>query len=196
MKFKKSNILLISLISIFLLLSMSAVSAADIADNAGSDLAADIDGVSDIDNDDVNHANGLSQADNNIISDDPELYGDEGDGEINDDDPIPIETTIESNDENYTLGDDIVLNVTVKDNESNVIGDIGADDLWVSYKNEADEDFTDIGFTLNNESQIVISSSTNTFPVGNYTIKIGFNGITRDGINQIMKLIHLETISY
>ncbi len=182
MKFKKSNILLISLISIFLLLSMSAVSAADIADNAGSDLAADIDGVWDIDNDDVNHANGLSQADNNIISDDPELYGDEGDGEINDDDPIPIETTIESNDENYTLGDDIVLNVTVKDNESNVIGDIGADDLWVSYKNEADEDFTDIGFTLNNESQIVISSSTNTFPVGNYTIKIGFNGITRDGI--------------
>ena len=161
---------------------MSAVSAADIADNAGSDLAADIDGVWDIDNDDVNHANGLSQADNNIISDDPELYGDEGDGEINDDDPIPIETTIESNDENYTLGDDIVLNVTVKDNESNVIGDIGADDLWVSYKNEADEDFTDIGFTLNNESQIVISSSTNTFPVGNYTIKIGFNGITRDGI--------------
>ena len=182
MKFKKSHILLISLISIFLLLSMSAVSAADIADNAGSDLAADIDGVWDIDNDDVNHANGLSQADNNIISDDPELYGDEGDGEINDDDPIPIETTIESNDENYTLGDDIVLNVTVKDNESNVIGDIGADDLWVSYKNEADEDFTDIGFTLNNESQIVISSSTNTFPVGNYTIKIGFNGITRDGI--------------
>ena len=182
MKFKKSHILLISLISIFLLLSMSAVSAADIADNAGSDLAADIDGVWDIDNDDVNHANGLSQADNNIISDDPELYGDEGDGEINDDDPIPIETTIESNDENYTLGDDIVLNVTVKDNESNVIGDIGADDLWVSYKNEADEDFTDIGFTLNNECQIVISSSTNTFPVGNYTIKIGFNGITRDGI--------------
>ena len=103
MKFKKSNILLISLISIFLLLSMSAVSAADIADNAGSDLAADIDGVWDIDNDDVNHANGLSQADNNIISDDPELYGDEGDGEINDDDPIPIETTIESNDENFSF---------------------------------------------------------------------------------------------
>ena len=154
MKFKNKHILLISLISIFLLLSLSAVSAADDMDNQ---LLSD-NSISDVTIDEINDlkdANKLSQGENTeIISE-----GEEGgDGE----DPVvaePVDTTIESENTTFKYGDNIKVDVSVKDNESNPI-DITMENLEV-YKitfNGTDYNTTNITATtsLNNESKLVL----------------------------------------
>ena len=175
MKLKNTHILLISLLSIFLLLS--AVSAADdvddtlLSDNSISDVT--IDEINEIDDgsNDLKDANKLSQGDNTeIISD-----GDEGgDGE----DPVVVEpavTTIESENTTFKYGDNIKIDVTVKDNESNPIN-ITKENLEI-YKitfNGTDYNTTNITGTtsLNNESKLVLSA----LKVGDYILNIKFLG--------------------
>ena len=170
MKFKNKHILLISLISIFLLLSLSAVSAADDMDNQ---LLSD-NSISDVTIDEINDlkdANKLSQGENTeIISE-----GEEGgDGE----DPVvaePVDTTIESENTTFKYGDNIKVDVSVKDNESNPI-DITMENLEV-YKitfNGTDYNTTNITATtsLNNESKLVLKQLS----VGDYILNIKFLG--------------------
>ena len=179
MKFNKSHILLISLISIFLLLAVGAASAASDADAVASDMTIDdaissdmavndISEVADIDNN-ANNNEILSQGEETVISDDPNPSGDEGgDG----DEPSgPIETTVDATNETHVFGDNITVNVTVKDNQSNKVENTTASNFKVYYKNATDEEFNKTrSFTINNESQFVFSQ----LPVGNYTLKIVF----------------------
>lgn len=82
MKFKKSHILIISLISLFLLLSISSVSAASDADNIAQEVIIDdVSASGDIDNidNDIIDANILSEGENT----DPENPDDPGAGENN-----------------------------------------------------------------------------------------------------------------
>lgn len=176
MKLKNTHILLISLLSIFLLLS--AVSAADdvddtlLSDNSISDVT--IDEINEIDDgsNDLKDSNKLSQGENaEIISED----GDEGgDGEG----PVvvePVDTTIESENTAFKYGDNINISVAVKDNESNPI-DITKENLEI-YKitfNGTDYNTTNITGTtsLNNESKLVLSA----LKVGDYIINIKFLG--------------------
>lgn len=162
MKLSKSHILLISLISIFLLLSVSAVSAADdmdnqvLSDNSGADLS--IDEISGMDNN-VKDTRKLSQAE------ETDIYADEGDDGGDSQDEEPADTTIESENKTLKYGEDIKIPVSVKDNESNAVT-IAKDNLKVS--NGADE----IDFSLDNESNIVLSQLN----VGEYILNISFIG--------------------
>ena len=162
MKLDKKYILLISLISIFLLLSISAVSAADdmdnqlLADNSAADLS--IDEISDMDNT-VEDTKKLSQVEENeIYTDEPAEGGDSP----NED---PKDTTIESENQTLKYGEDIKIPVSVKDNESNNVT-IVKDNLKVL--NGSDE----IDFILDNESNIVLSQLN----VGEYILNISFIG--------------------
>ena len=179
MKFKKSHILLISLISLFLLLSMSAVSAASDVDNLAQDLVIDdVSEMGDIDNvdNDIIDANVLSEGD-------PEAVGD---GNTNPDDPETGENggesgetgtiSIEASNENYAFGDNLTINVSVKDSQGNPI-DITKDDLLVSSKKEGEENFTVMNFTYNNETKNIklVFEPKKTLSVGNYIVNIIFN---------------------
>ena len=180
MKFKRSHILLISLISIFLLLSLGAASAASV--DSSADLAiSDIDDL-DIDND-VNDADALSQSGNDFISDDPTPDGEGGEGGDINDDPLPVsDTTIESGNESYKAGENITLNVSVKDNQSAEITNVTKDNLKVFIKDES-SDFEEIDFTYN-ESQILLVFDDNyILPEGNYSVKIQFIDSIIDGIS-------------
>ena len=177
MKFKKSHILLISLISLFLLLGMSAVSAA--SDDAGIAQATemnDIGAIDDMGNDDIILGDGDGTDGDDPIPDDP------GTGET--DDPLPVSsTTIESGNKTYTYGSDITFDVTVKDNQSADITNISHDNFKVYYKNSTDENFTEKNFTFS-DSKIKLDFATNkTFAVDNYTIKIVFVNSVIDGVN-------------
>lgn len=171
MKLNKSRILLISLISIFLLLSIGAAAAADNGENIADDVAIDdIDEVEDIDNN-IKDVEVLSQSEESISDD----ILTEGEGEEGGDDPVDdsISTTIEANDTNYVFGDKIKINFTLKDNESNQINNTNKSNFKIYYKNETAEEFNDndtVGFNITNESQFVL----NNMPVGNYTLKIKF----------------------
>ena len=163
MKFNKSHILLISLISIFLLLSLGAVSAAEDMDNqfvsdSVSDIVIDdIDDISDIDTniDDKK----LSQGeDTEIYTDDVNDGGDSGEENL-------INTTIEAENKTFKYGDKIKIPVSVKDNESNNIS-IVKENLNVSNGTH------ELAFTLDNESNIVLSQTR----VGEYTLYISFLG--------------------
>ena len=80
MNFKKSYVLLISLISLFLLLGMSSVSAASDADVISQDMAIDdVSVIGDVDNN-LNDVETLSQGEQTFVSDEPETGGDGGDG--------------------------------------------------------------------------------------------------------------------
>lgn len=177
MKFKKSHILLISLISLFLLLGMSAVSAA--SDDAGIAQATemnDIGAIDDMGNDDIILGDGDGTDGDDPIPDDP------GTGET--DDPLPVSsTTIESGNKTYTYGSDITFDVTVKDNQSADITNISHDNFKVYYKNSTDENFTEKNFTFS-DSKIKLDFATNkTLAVDNYTIKIVFVNSVIDGVN-------------
>ena len=164
MKFNKSHILLISLISIFLLLSLGAASAAEDMDNqfvsdSVSDIAIDdIDDISDIDTnmDDKK----LTQGEDTETYTDDEVNegGDSGEEDL-------IDTTIEAENETFKYGDKIKIPVSVKDNESNNIS-IVKEDLNVSNGTH------ELNFTLDDESNIVL----NQFRVGEYTLFISFLG--------------------
>ena len=170
MKFENKHILLISLISIFLLLSVSAVSAADDMDNQ---LLSD-NSISDVTIDEINDlkdSNKLSQGeDTEIISE-----GEEGgDGE----DPVvadPVDTTIESENTTFKYGDNIKVDVSVKDNESNPIN-ITMENLevYMITFNGTDYNTTNITGTtsLNNESKLVLKQLS----VGDYILNIKFLG--------------------
>lgn len=190
MKFKKSHILIISLISLFLLLSISSVSAASDADNIAQEVIIDdVSASGDIDNidNDIIDVNILSEGENT----DPENPDEPGTGE-NTGDETGTPTAIEASNNTYSFGEDIKINVSVKDNENNVINNITKDNLIVSYKNESAENYTNMNFTLDNESRIVFEFDLyKTLPVGNYTVKIQFINSTIDGI----KYIENETFS-
>ena len=181
MKFKRSHILLISLISIFLLLSLGAASAASV--DSSADLAiSDIDDL-DIDND-VNDADALSQSGNDFISDDPTPDGEGGEGGDINDDPLPVsDTTIESGDKNFTFGDDLSFDVIVSDNQSEIISNLVSNNFIVSYKNETAENFTVVNCTYNDSKIILDFDSNQTLAVGHYTIRIQFINSVIDGIN-------------
>lgn len=145
-----------------MILCVSAASAADVdgqllSENSATDLIDDVDEISDsVDIKDTK----LSQGENTeIYADEP---GDDGgDSDVED----PIDTTVESEDQEFKYGEDIKIPVSVKDNESNNIG-ITKDNLNVS--NGTDE----INFTLDNESNIIL----NKLNVGSYVINIKFLG--------------------
>ena len=178
MKFKKSHILLISLISLFLLLSMSAVSAASDSDIVAQDMAIDdIGEIGDIDNSDNDFidANLLSEGDGN---DDPE----NPDNPVGPDDPGTGENEetgapakLEASNETYSFGDTIKINVSLKDDQGRSIN-ISQEDLMVLCKLDSAENFTNRNFTLDNESKIVfVFEKYETLSVGNYTVKIIYN---------------------
>ena len=177
MKFKKSHILLISLISLFLLLGMSAVSAA--SDDASIAQPMEIDDVGAIDdmgNDDILSGDGDGTDGDDPIPDDP------GTGETTD--PLPVSTTnVTSENKTYSFGSNITFDVEVKDNQSAPITNIGHDNFLVYYKNSTAENFTEIDFTFN-DSKIKLDFDTNkTLPVQNYTIKIVFVNSVIGGVN-------------
>ena len=171
MKFKKSHVLLISLISLFLLLGMSTVSAASDADVIAQDMSIDdVSVIGDVDNN-LNDET-LSEGEENV----PDEPG-TGDGsEEGEDNPVEdsINTTIDAKDDHeFSYGDTIKINYTLKDNESNPINDTNKSNFIVYYKNSTDVDGefnTTVGFSINNESQIVL----NQLGVGDYLINIQF----------------------
>ena len=169
MKFKKSYVLLISLISLFLLLGMSTVSAASDADVIAQDMSIDdVSEIVDVDNN-LNDVETLSQGEQTFVSDELETGGDEGDGG----EPVAdsISTNITAEDKEYSYGDTIKINFNLTDNEGNPINDTNASNFKVYYKNATEGDFnTTVGFSINNESQIVL----NQLSVGNYSINIQF----------------------
>ncbi len=160
---------MISLISLFLLLGMSSVSAASDADVISQDMAIDdVSVIGDVDNN-LNDVETLSEGEQ-TVPDEPETGGDgdEGGEESIED---SINTTIEAEDKEYTYGDTIKINFTLTDNDGNPINDTNASNFKVYYKNATEGDFnTTVGFSINNESQIVL----NQLGVGNYSIKIQF----------------------
>lgn len=162
MKLNKSHILLISLISIFLLLSLGAVSAAEDMDDQLSESVSDleIDDIDEISDVDANiDDKKLSQGENaEIFTDEGTEGGDSGDDE-------PIDTTIEVENKTFSYGDNIKIPVTVKDNNGENIS-ISKENINVS--NDTDE----INFTLDNESNICFKNMN----VGNYTFFISFLG--------------------
>ena len=162
---------MISLISLFLLLGMSTVSAASDADVIAQDMAIDdVSVIGDVDNN-LNDVETLSQGEQNFVSDEPETGGDGGDGG---EDPVEdsINTNITAEDKEYSYGDTIKINFNVTDNEGNLINDTNASNFKVYYRNLTDEgEFnTTVGFSINNESQIVL----NQLGVGEYLINIQF----------------------
>ena len=161
-KFMKLNksILLISLISIFLILSLSAVSAAGdigdqvLSDNSASDIVIDDnEDISDF-NTDIKDTNKLSQGE------DTEIYTEDSTA-----DEGPKNTSVESEDKEFEYGEDIKIPVSVKDNESNIVP-IVKENLNVSNGTDA------LNFTLDNESNIIL----NKLNVGEYIIHINFLG--------------------
>lgn len=187
MKFKKSYVLLISLISLFLLLGMSTVSAASDADVIAQDMSIDdVSEIVDVDNN-LNDVETLSQGEQTFVYDEPETGGDEGDGG----EPVAdsISTNITSEDKEYSYGDTIKINFSLTDNEGNPINDTNASNFKVYYKNATDEgDFnTTVGFSINNESQIVL----NQLSVGNYTILIKYEGNDNCEESQIPFELHI-----
>ena len=170
MNFKKSYVLLISLISLFLLLGMSSVSAASDADVISQDMAIDdVSVIGDVDNN-LNDVETLSEGEQ-TVPDDPDTSGD-GDEGGEDSVEDSINTTIDAEDKEYTYGDTIKINFTLTDNDGNPINDTNKSNFKVYYMNATDEgDFNStVGFSINNESQIVL----NQLGVGEYLIKIQF----------------------
>ena len=169
---------MVSLISLLLLLGISAASAASDADFIAQDsVMGDISAIEDIDNvdDNIIDANVLSDGeDPNPDDTNPADSGTgENGGESADETGTP--SSIEASNETYSYGDDIAINVSVKDNQSNAIN-ITADDILVSYSKEGEDNYTDMNFTLNNESQIIFEFLPHkTLPIGNYDVKIQFN---------------------
>ncbi|SFL30256.1 hypothetical protein SAMN02910297_00522 [Methanobrevibacter olleyae] len=178
MKCNKSYILLISLISIFILLGLNAVSATDdmnnqlLADNSAQDSV--IGGNDDIDNN-MNGVKDLSQGknteyytssgsgDDNFVGENNEDYitgSSSGEDNLAED---PSDTTIESENGTFKYGEDIKINVSVKDNENNTIN-ITKDNLEVL------ENDNKLDFTLDNESRIVL----NQLPIGEHILNIKF----------------------
>lgn len=170
MKFKKSYVLLISLISLFLLLGMSTVSAASDADVIAQDMSIDdVSEIVDVDNN-LNDVETLSEGEETV----PDQPGIGGNREEDRDNPVEysINTAINAEDKEYSYGDTIRINFNLTDDEGNPINDTNASNFKVYYKNATDEgDFnTTVGFSINNESQIVL----NQLSVGNYSINIQF----------------------
>ncbi len=163
MKFKKLYVLLISLISLFLLLGMSSVSAASDADVIAQDMAIDdVSVIGDVDNN-LNDET-LSEGEETV----PEEPGTGGEDPVED----SINTTIDAEDYEFSYGDTIKINYTLTDNDGNPINDTNKSNFKVYYMNATDEgDFNStVGFSINNESQIVL----NQLGVGDYLIKIQF----------------------
>ena len=160
---------MISLISLFLLLGMSTVSAASDADVIAQDMSIDdVSVIGDVDNN-LNDVEILSEGEETV----PEEPG-TGDGsEEGGDNPMDdsINTTIDAEDHEFSYGDTIKINYTLTDNESNPINDTNKSNFIVYYKNLTEGEFNNtVGFSINNESQIVL----NQLSVGNYSIKIQF----------------------
>ena len=160
---------MISLISLFLLLGMSTVSAASDANVIAQDMSIDdVSVIGDVDNN-LNDVETLSQGEQTFVSDELETGGDGGEGG----EPVAdsISTNITAEDKEYSYGDTIKINFNLTDNEGNPINDTNASNFKVYYKNSTDGEFnTTVGFSINNESQIVL----NQLSVGNYSINIQF----------------------
>ena len=126
MKFNKSHIFLISLISIFLLLSLSAVSASDNMDNQLSDSSSDllIDDVNEIAD-----ANDKNLINSHMLSD----GGSAGSSE-------KISTVTESSDVEAKYNGSVNIDIKVKDNESKDIN-ISKNDIKL-LKGEIEHNFT------------------------------------------------------
>ena len=170
MKFKKSHVLLISLISLFLLLGISSVSAASDADVIAQDMSIDdISVIGDVDNN-LNDVETLSEGEETV----PDEPGTGGDSDEGGEDPVEdsINTNITAEDKEYTYGDTIKITFNLTDNEGNPINDTNKSNFKVYCKNSTDEgEFNStVGFSINNESQIVLDQ----LGVGNYSIKIQF----------------------
>ena len=197
MKFKKSHILLISLISLFLLLSMSAVSAASDSDIVAQDMAIDdIGEIGDIDNSDNDFidANLLSEGEGNDDPENPENPmgpDDPGTGE-NEETGAPAK--LEASNETYSFGDTIKINVSLIDDQGRSIN-ISQEDLMVLCKLDSAENFTNRNFTLDNESKIVfVFEKYKTLSVGNYTVKIIYNK-TIDDVEYLFETLVILNIT-
>ena len=168
MKFKKSHILLISLISIFLLLSLSAVSAAEDMDNqlfsgSASDLAID----------DVNEISDAN--DNNLINSHALSDGDASSSE-------KISTVTESSDVEAKCNDSVNIDINVKDNQSKVIN-ISKNDIKVL------DGETERSFTYENNT-IKLADSLD-IGIYNFLVKYLGNG-TYSGSEANVKVTILE----
>lgn len=160
MKFKKSYVL-ISLISIFLLLSLTAVSAADDMDNQLSDNSA-VEVIDDVD--EVEDTNDNYLTNSNILSD-----GDSTDVGNESGDPVEekIPTTIDAEDQSLIFGDDYEL-FDVKDNNDKIINFTNE---TLKILNESDEPYN-FTITQGDKPHVTIDH----LYAGNYTLHIMFLG--------------------
>ena len=197
MKFKKSHILLISLISLFLLLSMSAVSAASDSDIVAQDMAIDdIGEIGDIDNSDNDFidANLLSEGEGNDDPENPENPMGPDDPGTGENEETGAPATLEASNETYSFGDTIKINVSLKDDQGRSIN-ISQEDLMVLCKLDSAENFTNRNFTLDNESKIVfVFEKYKTLSVGNYTVKIIYNK-TIDDVEYLFETLVILNIT-
>ena len=159
---------------------MGAASAAGDVDNIAQDMSIDEVGVTeDIVEDDLIDANVLSAEGDNAdpVTPDTPAIGDNEGGETG------ISTNITSNNESYSFGSNIKFNVSVDDANGQAIENITEDNLKVSYTKAGEENYTDMNFTLNNESQIVFKFlPQKTLPIGDYIVKLQFLNSTINGI--------------
>ena len=197
MKFKKSHILLISLISLFLLLSMSAVSAASDSDIVAQDMAIDdIGEIGDIDNSDNDFidANLLSEGEGNDDPENPENPMGPDDPGTGENEETGAPATLEASNETYSFGDTIKINVSLIDDQGRSIN-ISQEDLMVLCKLDSAENFTNRNFTLDNESKIVfVFEKYKTLSVGNYTVKIIYNK-TIDDVEYLFETLVILNIT-
>ena len=180
MKFKKSHIFLIALISLFMLLGMSAVSAAADGDNIAQDMSID----------DISASEDIDNIENDII--DADVLSDEGDGNTeptNPDEPGTGEngdetgtpTAILSSNETYSFGSNITFDANVTAGGEPI--SVSAENLKVSYTKAGEDNYTDMNFTLNNESKIIFKFlPQKTLPIGDYIVKIQFLNSTIEGV--------------
>lgn len=161
MKFKKSYVL-ISLISIFLLLSLTAVSAADDMDNQLPDNSA-VGVIDDIDEVEDNNDNYLTNS--NILSD-----GNSSDVGNESGDPVEekIPTTVEAEDQSYIFGDDLDLNLEVKDNNDKIVNFTKE---TIKILNESDEPYN-FSIIAGEKPHVTLDN----LYAGDYTLHIMFLG--------------------
>lgn len=174
---------MISLISLILLLGISAASAASDTDSIAQDMSIDDISVSeDIDNidDNIIDANVLSDGEGgNTEPTEPTDPNEPGTGENGDE--TGTSTTIVSKNESYSFGSNITFDANVTANGNPIT--VSEDNLKVSYTKAGEDNYTDMNFTLNNESQIVFKFlPQKTLSIGDYIVKIQFLNSTIEGV--------------
>ena len=173
MKIKKSHIFLISLLSILLLLSLAAVSAASDSDDISASAADDLsvstaNDVQDLSISDIGEVEDLSETINEEVS--------EGEGGEGGEEPaVPKNTTIQSDNLTLKYGDNVTINITIKDNDSNNVS-FTKDDIQVS------NGTYNYSFILSDDNKTLTltnsktDNKSRTFNLGEYTLFLKFLG--------------------